>query len=576
MLTKLIVRNFKRFDEINIDLGQPVVFIGPNNSGKTTALQALALWEIAFSIWIEKRGTDSKETPSKRPGITINRKDLISIPIPMANLLWKDKHTHLINRTGGKQKTDYIFIEILVEGIDGDSAWKCGFEFYYANEQSFYCRPLRLSNAKNPQRMPVPDIKKTIKIAYLPPMSGLVDREFLKQHGEIDFLIGQGQTAQVLRNLCYKVYNEYPQHWTEVTTHINSLFGIDLKDPVYTERSEILMSYEEPSGITLDLSASGRGVQQTLLLLAHLYLNQKSILLLDEPDAHLEIIRQRQNFNLISSISDRLGSQIIAASHSEVVLNEASGTGVVVAFIGEPHTINDKASQVLKSLSSIGFDQYYQAEQKGWVLYLEDSSDLAILSAFAQKLNHPAYQYLNDPFIHYISTNLPQKARDHFWGLREAKSDLIGIAIFDNLNKELDSSEPLIEVMWQRREIENYFCLKKVFIEFAKSLAEDSGPLFHEVNEAKNINAMNESIKELENALDKLGKGSPWDSNFKVSDNFMAPLFRTFSQELQMPLVLRKNEFHKLVKYIKESQIDTEIIEKLDLIVQIASKAQPV
>lgn len=45
MLTKLTIRNFKRFGEVEVELGSPVVFIGPNDSGKTTALQALALWE---------------------------------------------------------------------------------------------------------------------------------------------------------------------------------------------------------------------------------------------------------------------------------------------------------------------------------------------------------------------------------------------------------------------------------------------------------------------------------------------------------------------------------------------------
>ena len=42
MLTKLTIKNFKRFDQAEIELGKSVVLIGPNNSGKTTALQALA------------------------------------------------------------------------------------------------------------------------------------------------------------------------------------------------------------------------------------------------------------------------------------------------------------------------------------------------------------------------------------------------------------------------------------------------------------------------------------------------------------------------------------------------------
>lgn len=53
MLTSLTVRNFKRFDDVAVELGSPVVFIGPNNSGKTTALQVLALWDVGLCCWSE-------------------------------------------------------------------------------------------------------------------------------------------------------------------------------------------------------------------------------------------------------------------------------------------------------------------------------------------------------------------------------------------------------------------------------------------------------------------------------------------------------------------------------------------
>src|SRR3989304_3057213 len=96
MLTKLTVRNFKRFDSIEVELGNPVVFIGPNNSGKTSALQALALWEAGVRRWNEKR--KGKATPEKRPGVTINRRDLIAIPVPDANLLWRDLHVRNVEQ----------------------------------------------------------------------------------------------------------------------------------------------------------------------------------------------------------------------------------------------------------------------------------------------------------------------------------------------------------------------------------------------------------------------------------------------------------------------------------------------
>jgi hypothetical protein len=77
------------------------------------------------------------------------------------------------------------------------------------------------------------------------------------------------------------------------------------------------------------------------------------------------------------------GSQIIAASHSEVILNEAADRDMVIAFVGKPHRIDDRGSQVLKALRDIGFEHYYLAEETGWVLYLEGSTDLAMLRAFA-------------------------------------------------------------------------------------------------------------------------------------------------------------------------------------------------
>ncbi len=115
MLTRLRIRNFKRFGEADIELGQSVVFIGPNNSGKTTALQALAFWDAGLQKWNERR--EGKTSPEKRPGVTINRRDLIAIPIPDANLLWHNLHVRDVRRVDGKQDTQNIFIEIIVDGL---------------------------------------------------------------------------------------------------------------------------------------------------------------------------------------------------------------------------------------------------------------------------------------------------------------------------------------------------------------------------------------------------------------------------------------------------------------------------
>lgn len=575
MLTKLTVRNFKRFGEVEIELGNPVVFIGPNNSGKTTALQALALWDIGLRRWTEKRA--DREAPGKRPGVTINRRDLMGVPVPDANLLWRDLHVREGERVGDKTRTRNVRIDIIVEGVTEGVAWTCGLEFDYANEESFYCRPLRLSEDSAAGRMPVPKEAQGVRIAFLPPMSGLVANETRLDPGAINVRLGEGRTAEVLRNLCQRVTEQQGgrEKWHGIVDQIQSLFGDRLEDPAYIkERGEVAMAYRTPSAVRLDLSASGRGLQQTLLLLAHLAVNPGCVLLLDEPDAHLEILRQRQIYQLLTDASREDGSQIIAASHSEILLDEAADRDVVVAFVGRPHRIDDRAgSQVLKALRDIGFDQYYQAEQVGYVLYLEGSTDLAILRAFAGLLDHPAKERLARPFVRYVE-NKPKRAREHFHGLREAKTDLVGFSLFDRLTDPLQDGAGLVERAWRRREIENYLCSRQVLLAWARRAGSERGelPLFSQ----QWVEAMEASIEEVEKAMATLGKGSPWSPDTKVTDDFLDPLFKAFFKRVSLPNLLRKTDYHVLARYLRPEDLDPEIREVLDELERVAAMAKPV
>jgi energy-coupling factor transporter ATP-binding protein EcfA2 len=575
VLTKLTIRNFKRFDETEIDLGNTVVFIGPNDSGKTTALQALALWSIGLNRWLEKRS--GKVAPEKRPGVTINRRDLIAVPVPDANLLWRDLHVRDVQRIDGRQETKNIRVYVIVEGVTQDKSWKCGLEFDYANEESFYCRPLRSSDET--ERMSVPDEAAGVKIAFLPPMSGLAANETRLDVGAINVRLGEGRTAEVLRNLCYSITTSAsgPQQWEKIRNKMQNLFGVTLDAPAYlAERGEIAMTYRTPSGVRLDLSSSGRGLQQTLLLLAHLTVNPGSVLLLDEPDAHLEILRQRQIYQLLTETAREQTSQIIAASHSEIVLNEAADRDVVVAFIGRPHRIDDRGSQLLKSLKEIGYDQYYQAEQTGWVLYLEGSTDLAILRAFAEKLDHPCQKQLAQPFVHYV-LNQPNRAREHFYGLREAKKDLVGFALFDRVEQELQKTAELKEYKWHRREIENYLALPETLHAYAEGSAEEvaPGPLFTLAEQDRRLAAMRECIEDFVPRAAMRDRSDKWWSETKASDDFLDRLFDEFFKKLGLPNLMTKTHYQVLARYVPVNQIDPEVADVLNSIVDVSAAAHP-
>lgn len=256
------------------------------------------------------------------------------------------------------------------------------------------------------------------------------------------------------------------------------------------------------------------------------------------------------------------------ATHSEVLLHEAAGDDTVIAFVGEPHRIGGTASQVRKALSLIGWEQYYLAEQTGWVLYLENSTDLDILRAFARRLGHRrAMAALEKPFFKAVYDQ-PRKAQEHFHALREAYGELRAVALFDRL-PGLPQDDHIAFLMWQRREIENYLCSPATLEAFARDteLPDSLGPIFRD----NAVRSMRKIIARMESALADLGRPSPWGSDLKVSDDFLVPLFKSYFEELGLYNTMPKGEFHRLVDYVPDDVIDKEVTEKLDAIAEVAT-----
>jgi len=564
VISRMVIQNFKRFDVADLELGSSVVLIGPNNAGKTTALQAMALWHVGVQRWFEKRKESSAR---KRIGVTINRRDLTSIPVPNAKQLWRNLKTHFAEKAKGKPQTRKIYMTITAEGVHKEEPWSCGLDFYYANEESFYCR-MRDEGADANR-----EAAASHKLVYLPPMSGLADREHRKEPGEIAVLIGEGQTAQVLRNLCWQLSSRHDSSgWEELVERVEHAFHVRLLEPRYIpERGELTMTYREGE-VELDISSVGRGCQQVILLLSYMLAHPGAVLMLDEPDAHLEILRQRDIYNVLTEIADRQNSQIVAASHSEVVLQEAGERDVVIAFLGKPHRVDAQGrAQLRKALERIPLADSYMAEQKGWILYLEGSTDLAILRTLARRLEHPAWENLDETIpVHYLGSNQPQSARDHFFGLREAKGDLVGIAIYDRLDRDLPAGSPLNERQWSRRELENYLVTEESLSAFVRSDFEDA-PLLNQSNER----VFRQCLEELVNALRVANRPDPWGPDIKVTDEFLDPLFKNYYQTINLPQKLFKRDYHRLAEVIPLQQLDPEITLILDAIHETARQATP-
>ncbi|MCG3128415.1 MAG: hypothetical protein CHACPFDD_03303 [Phycisphaerae bacterium] len=576
MITHLRIRNLKRFESADVPLGSPVVFVGPNNAGKTTALQALALWHLGVQTWHAKRG--GKSTAKERIGVVVNRRDLVQLPVPTVGMLWRDQHLRQ-TPSGSSKATQNIRIEIAVDGVANGREWTCAMEFDYQNEEFMHCRPVR-QGAEEDQRPEVPAEALAVNVSYLPPMSGLESNERRIDEGAIQVSLGQGKTADVLRNLCYQVWQEHHEkesqgEWGSLVDQMKRLFGVVLEEPEYVAaRGEITMSYRElrgedsPTGKKpLDLSAAGRGFQQTLLLLAFLRWRPKCALLIDEPDAHLEILRQSQTYRELAESASRLGSQLVIATHSEVVLNEAESHSVV-AFVGSPHPLR-QSKELRKALALLGFDQFIQAEIAGWVLYLEGSTDLTALRSLAKLAVPEALPALERPFHHYV-LNQADKARAHFFGLREAFPNLRGIAVYDHTpDVTLQSGSALVEMKWKRRELENYFCSPELLRRWVEQSvkAED---LFGLAELEKRRAAMKEAIRENTAPIALRDPKNDFWVRTKVSDQYLPAVFQSFFGKLGLPVSVNKSDYVALAELVKPDEVDPEVVEVLRRIATVA------
>src|SRR5688572_21068226 len=96
LLQYLEIENFKRFGEKqHIELDHPAVLIGPNNCGKTSAIQALALWSQAVRTWYDARKDSSAK---ERMATSLNRLNIVAVPVTRTRFFWHNTQVRKGNK----------------------------------------------------------------------------------------------------------------------------------------------------------------------------------------------------------------------------------------------------------------------------------------------------------------------------------------------------------------------------------------------------------------------------------------------------------------------------------------------
>ena len=589
LLHYLELQNFKRFgDRQRIELDHPSVLIGPNNCGKTTAIQAIALWSQAVKTWLENKGT---APPKERTSTSINRLNIVSVPVQRTRCFWHN----MAVRTGNHD----IYFHITLGVLHEHKVEPVTMRFRNQGNELVYCTPDE-STLKRPELI---ETAAGFNVKLLYPMSGLDTEEAVLQPGRIDVLLGQGQTAQVLRNLCLTVFQNAPKDWEKIVDLMKRLFSVDLENPQETTRGSIDLFYRQSHvKDRLDVSLAGRGLQQMLLIVAYLYSDQRNVLLIDEPDAHLEILRQKQIYVLLREIATERESQIILATHSEVVLEEARDHNLTLLLQGRADDLAAK-KDILNTLKHYGTEHYIRAQQRGYVLYVEGSTDIDILRALAKQLNHKAESVWDERAnAFYVKNTFPMASlnselerveggfdampEQHFFALRPMVPNLRGLAILDNDGQERKGSgEGGLQITyWRRYEAENYFITPDVLRNYVAEQYQDL-TLFdgfqRQTNEVldgliqERVFDGSQSDFATWRDTNEDAKRLLWETRterLKLSD-FAEEFFRRLAQKLRHAMLLRKGELHRLVHFVDPTTIPKEVSEKLDLLKELFEQA---
>lgn len=589
LLHYLEIENFKRFGEKQrIELDHPAVLIGPNNCGKTSAIQALALWSQAVRTWYDARKDSSAR---ERTATSLNRLNIVAVPVQRTRFFWHNTQV----RTGSKDISLVITVGVEYQG----KVLALPMRFRNQGDELVYCTP-------DPGIVGNLDLIRyaaSLKVELLYPMSGLETEEPLLQPGRIDVLLGQGQTAQVLRNLCLMVARDSTTDWQRIAALMKRLFNAELLEPQETTRGSIELQYRQP-GVRemLDVSSSGRGFQQMLLIFAYLFSHKRSVLLVDEPDAHLEILRQKQVYVLLRDIASENLSQVVMVTHSEVILDEAIDTNLTLLLEGKADDLAKK-QDIRNSLKHFGAEHYVKARERGYVLYVEGGTDVDMLRALAELLKHPVAEIWDERLnSFYVQNNYPDQGLDaelerveggfgvtpqqHFNGLRNLLPQLKGLAILDNdsRNRASDLQGPLKISYWKRYEAENYFVTPDVLRSYALAHYADLdlfGGFQNEIDAVLDELLLEQLFDGVQADFQAWKSASPeiarvlWEAKTerRKLSSFAEDFFRKLADKLGGQMLLKKGELHRLVPVTQPQNIAPEVREKLDLLNELLVSA---
>jgi predicted ATPase len=301
LIKKVRIENFKCIESREIEIRPFDCLVGPNNSGKTTLLQALALFDFCAHLCIGKRNGGLEVTRRN-----VSPEDFYVLPVSSPVDLWTDK------RTQARKKHQIISVTVTFDrGHEVKAALDLTFNIYHFSLECSDSSDECLSDLSQ------------FRIAYLPVFSTFLPQEERRTPAVIEDSLVRGRVNSVIRNLLLNLKHK-EQDAALVDTLRRSFPSLKDITITFDETSDryIAVTYKEKGRTKeFDIFSAGSGFQQFVYLFGFITLRQPHVILLDEPDVHLHGMLQRALLDELRRLVDA-GKQILFATHSRDLISQ--------------------------------------------------------------------------------------------------------------------------------------------------------------------------------------------------------------------------------------------------------------
>lgn len=502
-IKKITLHRFKQFKDAQLDLHEGLsLVVGGNNSGKSSILQALATWQFCKTLLEIEKGRESWLAPAKvksKTGIGMGIVDFTPMQIPSLNHLW----TNL--KSNKEKEVDGYTLKIGVHwDLDGGGARHLEIGLSLANDRLFVkttasnIQLAEILNGRDPVDGNVP------RVGYLPPFAGITDREGRLTPAMRERLIGQGLSGGVIRNALFDLHEANKKErarlrgaatkikdsdlkflrandpWEVLLRTIQSTFATDLKVVPFNERYHSYLRIEcvkgsvEKDGFkkhskynARDIMVEGSGFLQWLSVYALALSPGVDVVLLDEPDAHLNATLQKELVSALRTMAGMGGKQVLMATHSPELIRSYDHDRILAVADRRAKYLSDEAGKVkvLGGIGTIHTPTLHALIEHKRLLILEAESDERFLKLLAKQ----AGVLWPSNVIPWFWTGKASERQQLYLQLLKEIPDLKAISIRDRddeadgsveanlIDKAFSSKQAgFVAMKWRRRHVENY------------------------------------------------------------------------------------------------------------------------